>query len=100
MLMRCLPVVLLTIAIMLAGGADPLVAQESTSSAEHQNHAQHRGETVTLFPTKEVSGTAWVPDLTPMYGWHSRAGGWDVMAHGNVFVQFLYESGEIHRRGH
>ena len=48
----------------------------------------------------EVSGTSWLPATTPMYGWMRNAAGWQLMGHANVFAQFLFESGEIHRRGH
>src|SRR5262245_10013028 len=41
-----------------------------------------------------ASGPAWLPDATPMYAVHSRRGDCLLMAHGNVFVQFLRESGE------
>jgi len=51
----------------------------------------------TLFPAREASGTGWLPDLTPMYALHGRAGSWELMAHGNVFVQLLHESAPEHR---
>jgi hypothetical protein len=38
-----------------------------------------------------------MPDLTPMYGIHQNRGAWEVMLHGNVFLQYLYEGGEEHR---
>ena len=47
-----------------------------------------------LFPTREASGTAWLPDTTPMYGLNWDVGAWQLMGHGNVFAQFLYESGD------
>lgn len=50
-----------------------------------------------LFDLREASGTAWLPDATPMFGSRLSLGGWEVMFHGNVFGQFLYESGETHR---
>jgi hypothetical protein len=34
--------------------------------------------------TREASGTAWQPDVTPMEGWHFSAGDWTFMAHGAV----------------
>ena len=52
-----------------------------------------------LFESREASGTAWLPDDTPMFGLHKTAGAWDVMFHWNVFGQFLYEPGYIHRTG-
>jgi len=53
-----------------------------------------------LFPPHEASGTAWQPVDTPMFGLHRAAGGWEMMVHGNAFVQFLYEGGEEHRRSY
>ena len=43
--------------------------------------------------TREGSGTAWLPDASPMYAIHRQKGAWTLMAHENVFVQFLHESG-------
>jgi YHS domain-containing protein len=42
---------------------------------------------------REGSGTSWLPDSSPMYAIHGQAGPWSLMAHENVFVQFLHESG-------
>ena len=67
--------------------------------AQDDPHAGHEAATA-LFSTRESSGTAWLPDATPMHGLHRRAGGWDVMFHGNAFTQFLYEGGEEHRTSH
>jgi hypothetical protein len=44
--------------------------------------------------TRESSGTAWQPDASPMYALHDQAGGWNLMAHGNAFIQVLHESSE------
>jgi hypothetical protein len=49
------------------------------------------------FQPRDASGTAWLPDATPMYGIHYEAGPWQLMWHGNGFAQFLYDSGD---RGH
>jgi YHS domain-containing protein len=43
---------------------------------------------------REGSGTAWLPDATPMYAIHWQRGAWQLMAHGNAFVQFFHESGD------
>ncbi len=47
-------------------------------------------------PTRpaEGSGTSWLPADTPMYAIHRDAGGWMLMFHGNVFVQYLHDSGD------
>jgi hypothetical protein len=52
-----------------------------------------------LFPAREASGTAWVPDDTPMYAVMRTFGEWQTMMHGTAFVQFLYEPGDRHRTG-
>ena len=70
-------------------------AQPSTPLA-HTQPAERAGET--LFPSRDASGTGWLPDLTPMYGFHHQTLGWDVMLHANLFAQYLQESGTEHRR--
>ena len=52
-----------------------------------------------LTPTRETSGTAWLPVLTPMYGAHRPWRGWDVRLNGVIFLQALYEPGDRHRTG-
>jgi hypothetical protein len=42
---------------------------------------------------REGSGTAWLPDDTPVYAIHRQHGVWTLMAHTNVFLQVLHESG-------
>ena len=43
---------------------------------------------------RDGSGTAWLPDTTPMYAIHKKRGVWQLMAHANTFLQFLKESGD------
>src|SRR5918996_5788551 len=75
-----------------AAQASPAPAQE-----QHQHPAavpeqpQTEGE---MQMAREGSGTAWLPDTTPMYAIHWQRGPWQLMAHGNAFVQFLSESGD------
>lgn len=40
------------------------------------------------------SGTAWLPDASPMRGARWRLAGWDVMVHGNVFAGYDYQSSD------
>lgn len=42
------------------------------------------------------SGTTWVPDAAPISSVFTRAGGWDITAHGFAFAQYIAEGG---RRG-
>jgi hypothetical protein len=88
-------------------GALVLGVQPALAQHEHDDQEQppatgahvHETATQTALPS-EASGTAWLPNVTPMYGFHRQARKWDLMAHGNAFAQFLAESGEAHRRGH
>jgi hypothetical protein len=63
-------------------------------------HGPHPDNAVSVFTSRDGSGTSWLPDVTPLLGFHRKAGGWDLMFHGNVFAQFLYDSGGLHHSGH
>src|SRR5215831_7264232 len=39
------------------------------------------------------SGTAWEPVSTPEHMWMTRAGQWDIMAHGVAFVSYNQQGG-------
>jgi hypothetical protein len=52
-----------------------------------------------LTPTREASGTGWLPAATPMYGVHRPWGAWDIRLNGVLFVQALYEPRDRHRTG-
>lgn len=56
--------------------------------------AQEAPAAVANSMTREGSGTAWLPDASPMYAVHWQKGLWQLMAHENLFVQFLHESGD------
>jgi hypothetical protein len=73
-------------------------AQDQQSAAPAQHHApQHAHET--FFPPREASGTAWLPDESPMYGVQQTWGTWQIMLHGTAVAQYLYEPGDRHRTG-
>ena len=78
-------------------GATAPPAKEQSGQPPDQTQTAHEQHSVPSV-RREASGTAWLPDVTPMYAFHRQALGWDLMVHGNAFVQFLYESGEEHRR--
>lgn len=40
---------------------------------------------------REASGTSWQPDASLMYAMHRQRGAWELMAHGNGFLQYLNE---------
>lgn len=75
----------------------------TTAQEQHQHqpptqaptdHAQHEPDAMAMFPSREASGTAWLPNESPMYGIHRPIGSWHVMGHGAVFAQFLYDGGD------
>jgi hypothetical protein len=72
-------------------------APQAPSGGDQHDHAAMPAAALTLFPAREASGTAWLPERTPMYAVHGRAGAWELMGHGNVFAQFLYEAAAEHR---
>ncbi len=38
---------------------------------------------------RDGSGTSWIPDATPMAAVHAQSGSWELMLHGNIFVQYI-----------
>jgi hypothetical protein len=83
---------------LLAWPAD-VFGQQSSPPSPPEIH-EHVGVTAPLLtPTREASGTAWLPAATPMYGIHSPWRGWDVRVNGAAFVHALYEPRERHRTG-
>ena len=75
----------------------PAVAQQVVDPHAQHQHTGHQA--MTLFPAREASGTAWLPENTPMFGVMRTWGPWTAMLHGNLFAQVIYEPGEIHRTG-
>jgi hypothetical protein len=69
----------------------PQPAPDAGTQHQHQHGAS------SLFSTRDASGTSWLPDVTPMYGFHGQLAGWEVMLHGNVFLQLLHEHAPEHR---
>jgi hypothetical protein len=71
----------------------PTPAAEVSTPQVHQ----HEATTASLFAPRETSGTAWQPDVTPMYGLRRQTHGWEVMLHGNAYLQLFHESAPEHR---
>jgi len=90
----------IALALIIGPNALPAWAQASPqlpTSEQHQHAAaapdqEHEGHDMQM--AREGSGTAWLPDTTPMYAIHWQRGAWQFMAHENAFVQFLHESGD------
>lgn len=67
-------------------------APEATTGVELQMpQMQPRGQ---MSMPREASGTAWLPDDSPMYAIHWQRGPWQIMFHENAFLQRLDESGD------
>jgi hypothetical protein len=67
--------------------------------AQVVDHSQHQpppaAATVVDLPhQREGSGTSWLPDESPMYAVHGEYNGWELMAHGSLFLQYLHETGD------
>ncbi len=52
-----------------------------------------------LTPTRDASGSGWLPPATPMFGLHEPWRGWDLRLDGVVVGQLVVEPGERHRTG-
>jgi hypothetical protein len=92
------PRLLVLLAVTVAAAATPVLAQHAHEAELSPAH-EHDASAPELFPSRQASGTAWLPDETPMYGVSRTLAGWSVMVHGTAFGQFLYEPGEKHRTG-
>lgn len=82
-----------TLVCSAASGQTPPHQHPATPPAPEPQHAGHDAGEPGLFSARDSSGTAWLPDASPMYGVEIPAGNWSVMLHGNAFVQFLNEGG-------
>jgi hypothetical protein len=73
--------------------------QETTKPEDHsmhdmagmEDHSGHemRGMLGSYGMSREASGTAWQPDLSPHTGIHTNKGDWDLMVHG--FATLIYD---------
>jgi len=75
--------------------------QHDSTSAAPSGEVQQHGmpemhmddDQMAMRPAREGSGTSWLPDETPTYGGHRRAGSWTLMVQGNAFLQYLHDGG-------
>jgi hypothetical protein len=73
-----------------------------TLNAQHEAHgaaAAPAEDSVLNYPlgvaaSREGSGTSWLPTATPMYALHRTVGSWELMFHGNGFLQYIREGSE------
>jgi YHS domain-containing protein len=76
--------------------AKPPEDTKQEGAASDHSQMMH-GQSGAMSAAREGSGTAWLPDASPMYALHRQRGAWELMAHTNGFTQFLYDAGD---RGH
>jgi YHS domain-containing protein len=105
------PVIVALSSLWLVVSMRPVAAQASQAPSTAQQHDHQPPATQdtsqphdhgatgqgAMSHAREGSGTAWLPDTSPMYAIHQVRGGWELMFHGNGFVQFLDDAGD---RGH
>jgi hypothetical protein len=48
---------------------------------------------------REGSGTAWLPDDSPMYAFHGMSGPWELMLHGSASVHYVDDGGDRGENG-
>jgi hypothetical protein len=60
---------------------------------DHQQMMAMGAAPLGISAARNGSGTSWLPDESPMTGASRMAGPWHLMAHGNVFVQYIAGSG-------
>jgi hypothetical protein len=99
--MRCLPI-LFVLAIPASvraqhEGHEPATQTSRPAQPDEHEHEQHqtmpRGA-LGLSMSRVGSGTAWLPDDSPMRGFEFRSSGWYVMLHGNVFAGYDVQTGD------
>jgi len=66
--------------------------QHPQTPAAPADHQHTHGTATSLFSPREGSGTSWLPESTEMYALHGRVGPWELMFHGDAFLQFLREA--------
>jgi hypothetical protein len=76
---------------------EPAAPAPPAEQHQHEHGAAADAHGSLLFPAREGSGTAWLPETTAMYALHRQHGDWALMFHGNAFLQFLHEAANEHR---
>jgi len=70
--------------------ADTVPAQH-TMNMHHDMHMEHNMShsfSLNLPMNRNGSGTGWLPDASPMYGYMFHSGKWMYMLHGNLFLRY------------
>jgi hypothetical protein len=79
--------------------ADSNKTAHDTGMHMHGNHSgMHSALSVSLPMSRDGSGTAWNPDMSPMYGYMAHKGNWMFMFHGDLYIR--YNKQDIGEKGH
>jgi hypothetical protein len=91
---------------VVVGLLTSLVQAQDSGQAEHQrqNHESQQShsmagmnmsqETKDWMPSPHASsGTSWQPAASPAHLWSKSLGGWDLMAHGVIFIDYNQQGG-------
>jgi len=54
----------------------------------HDMHDMNSALSLALPMSRNGSGTSWLPDAAPVYGYMTDAGKWTVMLHGDIFLRY------------
>ena len=76
--------------LILLGGSTAGAGQRADTAppGTHQHHpASNHAD---LFPSRERSGTVWLPDDTPTHGVMKPWREWTIAIHGTAFAQYFY----------
>ena len=88
------------LAALLLDRSVRVVAQQTPAQPEAPEVHEHVDVSGTLLtPSTDFTGTAWLPQATPMFGIHRSWQAWDLRLDGTLFVHYLDEPGDRHRTG-
>jgi YHS domain-containing protein len=91
---RAVPVLIFAgLGVMPVAAQAPPQPQPAPEQHHHPAAAPPEREAMAQM-AREGSGTAWLPDATPMYAIHAMKAPWTLMFHENAFLQYLKDSGD------
>lgn len=97
-----LAIILLAATGMRAQMVMPMATGASVATPQHSGHTKMgnmcNAYSLNLPMERDGSGTSWVPDATPMYGYMLHKGRWMFMFHGDIFPR--YNAQDIFNKGH
>jgi hypothetical protein len=69
------------------------VAEARSAGAQHDHGSAPPAEAVDVAHSRMSSGTAWLPDASPLRAVRTTLAGWSLMVHGAAFMQYVREFG-------